>query len=299
MADAHEMALPGEAAADWNVALAADLIGDVEAGVVRVRAHGPDTARGPHLTDVRLTDGVLRNVNLHGARFTESVLEDVDIWAWGPDLTPPLEGLRINGIDIAPLVEAELDRRHPERKHLQGIGTLEDLRTAWPHVEAMWVPTIGWARTLSPDLLGERVNDEFSFLETLRHLVFATDAWVRRVVRREDPPFRALALAYPHEAGTWSSEGIVPWSTVGIDVHADPTLDEVLAAREENFAMIRATIAALDEEGFQSTSEPLQTPGYPAGNEWRPVGRCLRTIVNEEWWHHQYATRDLAIVTDQ
>ena len=32
---------------------------------------------------------------------------------------------------------------------------------------------------LPPDLLHERVDDEWSFIETLRHLVFATDAWVR------------------------------------------------------------------------------------------------------------------------
>ncbi len=257
----------------------------------------PTASRGPTITDVRLTDGVLRNVNLERARFTETVLEGADIWAWGPDLTPPIDGLRINGVEIAPLVEAELDRRHPERQHLRGIEHLDQLRTAWPRVEAMWAPTVEWARSLPEEILHQRVDDEFSFVETLRHLLFATDAWVRRAVRGEDEPFHAIARAFPFEEGTWSREGTVPWSVVGIDITADPSLDEVLAARDENFAMIRSTLADLDEERFQSTPDPQQTPGYPPGTEPRSIVRCFRSIVNEEWWHHQYATRDLAVLT--
>jgi DinB superfamily len=295
MADADEMAFSGEVSEDGNVVLQADLVGDPETGVVRARA--TDGTRGPTITDVRLTDGVLRNVNLERTRFAEAVLEGADIWAWGPDLTPPIDGLRINGVEISPLLEAELDRRHPERQHLQGIDRLDRMRAAWPHVEAMWAPTVDRARGLPEEVLHQRVNDEFSFVETLRHLIFATDAWVRRAVRGEDQPFHAIARAFPYDSGTWSQEGTVPWSAVGIDVEADPTLEEVLAIRQENFAMIRATLAELDEERFQSTPAPQQTPGYPPGTEERPVVRCFRSIVNEEWWHHQYATRDLAVLT--
>ena len=86
-------------------------------------------------------------------------------------------------------------------------------------------------------------------------------------------------------------------SEVGIDIHADPPLAEVLAAREENFAMIRQTLDELDEDRFQSTPAPQQTPGYPPGTEERSIIRCFRSIVNEEWWHHQYATRDLDVLT--
>jgi hypothetical protein len=44
---------------------------------------------------------------------------------------------------------------------------------------------------LDPALLHESVAGEWSFTETLRHLVFATDAWVRRAVLG-DPAERDL-----------------------------------------------------------------------------------------------------------
>jgi len=44
--------------------------------------------------------------------------------------------------------------------------------------------TVERARLLPPDLLHESVDGEWSFIETLRHLVFATDSWIRRVIHR-------------------------------------------------------------------------------------------------------------------
>jgi hypothetical protein len=292
---ADEVDLPGEVEGDEYVVLDGDLVGDVEAGVVHVR---PGAGDGPVLSDLILRGGRFRNVWLEGMRFDGVYLDGgVDWWAWGPDLTPWLEGLRINGVEIAPLLEAELDRRHPERLHLRGLETLEQVRSAYPHVEAMWAPTIERAKALPEALLREQVDGEFSFLETLRHLVFATDAWIRRLALGQDEPFHPLAKAYPDDSGCWSVDGTAPWSEAGIDVDADPTLDEVLAVREENFALIRATLAERDEAWLQSTPTPPQTPGYPAGVEERSVLRCFRSNVNEEWWHHQYATRDLDRLT--
>ena len=287
------MDLPGEVDGDEWVTLDADLLGDVEAGVVHVRAaDGP-----PEVRQVLFRGTTFRGVVFEQARFPEAYVDGLDLWTWGRDLGLTLDGFTVNGVEVGPLVDAELDRRHPERPHLKDLDTLTRYRAAWPHVEAMWAPTIEWVRTLPEDLLHERVDGEFSFLQTLRHLVFGTDAWVRRFVRHEDPAFHALALAYPDPTGCWSPDGKVPWSTVGIDVDADPTLDEVLAVRDENWAMIRATIDELDEATFQSTPTPLSTPGYPPATEERSIARCLRTIVNEEWWHHQYARRDLAVLT--
>lgn len=41
---------------------------------------------------------------------------------------------------------------------------------------------------MDPELLHERVEGEWSFIETLRHLVFATDAWVKRAILGEPHP---------------------------------------------------------------------------------------------------------------
>jgi hypothetical protein len=87
----------------------------------------------------------------------------------------------INGVDVAPLVEAELDRRHPEGAKMRPIDPA-GFREAWDIVERLWDETVARARRLAPQLLHESVNGEWSFIQTLRHLVFATDAWIHRVL---------------------------------------------------------------------------------------------------------------------
>jgi hypothetical protein len=47
---------------------------------------------------------------------------------------------------------------------------------------------------LPPDLLHERIDGEYSFIETLRHLVFATDAWVRHAILGYPEPYSPLGL---------------------------------------------------------------------------------------------------------
>jgi hypothetical protein len=56
------------------------------------------------------------------------------------------------------------------------IRAVEMMRGA---VERLWGETVVQARRLDPKLLHESVDGEWSFTETLRHLVFATDAWIR------------------------------------------------------------------------------------------------------------------------
>lgn len=75
------------------------------------------------------------------------------------------------------------------------------------------------ARSLPEPWLYERVDDEWSFVETLRHLVFATDGWLLRMVRqlpRPDHPW-GLAAGFVDDAGA-----------LGIDPSATPALGDVL-----------------------------------------------------------------------
>ena len=51
-------------------------------------------------------------------------------------------------------------------------------RDAWAASENLWQQTIEKASRLPTPLLHERVEDEWSFIETLRHLLFVSDAWV-------------------------------------------------------------------------------------------------------------------------
>lgn len=87
----------------------------------------------------------------------------------------------------------------------------------------------------------------------------------------------------------------MPWSTVGIDITADPTLDEVLTVRAENSAYLLAALEGLTDDDLATVHDAIAEPGYPSGpHSLRSVGDCLRGRFNEEWWHHQYALRDLA-----
>jgi hypothetical protein len=165
--------------------------------------------------------------------------------------------------------------------------TVEGFQEAWAILERLWADTEDRARTLAPDLLHERVRGEWSFIETLRHLGFASAAWVGRMVLGDPAPWHPLDLPWD-EAPGW--EGI-PW-----DREARPSLDEVLAVRRERQAMVRGVIAALTPERLDATVTRME-PGWPQREDF-PLIQCLFIVVNEEWQHRLYAERDLdALVT--
>jgi hypothetical protein len=117
-----------------------------------------------------LTGARFRGVAMGGVVMRGVELVDVDIYG-------EIANLTINGVDIGPLVNAELDRRYPERATMRST-TPAGFRHAWDTVERLWEGTVDRARRLDPALLHESVDGEWSFVETLRHLVFATDSWV-------------------------------------------------------------------------------------------------------------------------
>ena len=136
---------------------------------------------------------------------------------------------------------------------------------------------------MDPELLHEQVDGEWSFIETLRHLVFATDAWVKRAILVEPSPWDPLDLPHdemPDEPGVPRDRG------------ARPSLDEVLALRADRMATVRQVLADLTDEKLDGMTEPVAAPGYPEAESFA-VRRCLRAVLNEEWEHRLYAERDL------
>jgi hypothetical protein len=107
------------------------------------------------------------------------------------DIDGEIWNLRINGVDVAPLIEVELDRRHPDRVKMRPTDPA-GFREAWDIVERLWEGTVERARRLDPALLHESVDGEWSFIQTLRHLVFATDAWIRRAILGNPSPWDPL-----------------------------------------------------------------------------------------------------------
>jgi hypothetical protein len=159
-------------------------------------------------------------------------------------------------------------------------------REAWVVLERLWGETVARARSLPEELLHERVDDEWSFVETLRHLVFATDAWVRRALLGEPSPWHPLGL--PHD--DMPDDPAVPR-----DRDARPPLDEVLELRADRMSTVRRVLDDLTDEKLAGMTEPVTEPGYPEPESF-PVRRCLGAIVSEEWHHRLYAERDLDVL---
>lgn len=231
---------------------------------------------------------LFKDINLSGARFDNVALTGVTMRSAWVNMTIDglIDGLTVNGVDVVPLIEAELDRRYPDREKMRPADA-DGYREAWDLLERLWDGTVDRARALPPAMLHERVDGEWSFIETLRHLVFATDAWGLRAYLGQTSPWHPLDL--PHDE--MPDEPGVPR-----DRAARPSLDEVLALRADRMARMREVFADLTDERLEETTTPVPPPGYPAPEAYA-VRRCLGVILSEEWEHRLFAERDLDALT--
>ncbi|HEY5263113.1 MAG TPA: DinB family protein, partial [Acidimicrobiales bacterium] len=133
------------------------------------------------------------------------------------------------------------------------------------------------------------VNGEWSFIETLRHLTFATDSWIRRAILGNPAPWDALGLPFSE----WPDG---PEFSRALDVQ--PSLDTILAVRRERAATVREYIDHLTDEILESHTTPVEAPGWPPPKGYA-VRTCLLVILNEEWQHRLYAERDFDILDDR
>jgi hypothetical protein len=224
--------------------------------------------------DVVLNDAQFRVVHFHGVRMRGVELHDVDIHG-------ELENVVLNGVEVSAYVDAELNRRMPERAKMRPDDA-DGFREAWAVLERLWEGTVARARTFPEAELHRSVGDEWSFIQTLRHLGFATSAWVSRMVLGNPSPWHPLDLPWD-EAPGWHG---IPW-----DRDAQPSLDEVLALRAERQGIVRDVIASLTDHQLASTVTCTE-PGWPRLEDF-PLRQCLRIVLNEEWEHRLYAERDL------
>ncbi len=233
------------------------------------------------LDNARFHRVYLTNANFDMVDFTGSTFRDVDLI--NVTVSGSVENLRINDVDVGPLIESELDRRYPGRA-LMRAENAEEFREAWRILESLWRETTEKAILLPSSLLNERVHGEWSFLETLRHLVFATDSWVRRVIEGEPMPWDRLGMPF---------DGMADDPAVPFDREARPTLDEVLELRVGRMESVRSLLATLTNSRLDELTTPVEGPGWPPPDQYS-VRQCLRIILNEEWEHRRYAERDLA-----
>jgi hypothetical protein len=229
---------------------------------------------------VDLGGAQFRDVNLRGAKFVDANLT-------GATFSGLIGGLVVNGVEVAPLVEAELDRLFPERLILRNADTPDRMRDAWALIAAMWSSTLDRSRALPPRMQRERIDSEWSFAETLRHLIFVSDAWFFRTVMGEAHPYCPFGL--PHAAFDRDP------AALGINVDAKPRFERVLSARTERVQIVGGFIADLSGDDLDRVCPQNPESGYPVVTT-HSVGTCLRVVLDEEWWHHAFATRDLAVL---
>jgi DinB superfamily/Pentapeptide repeats (8 copies) len=242
--------------------------------------------RGARFERVDLTGAQLfavdfSNASFRGVALNGTVMRGVELG--NVDIQGEILNLTINGVDVGPLIEAELDRRYPDRAKMRPSDPA-GFREAWDTIERLWDGTVARARSLPPESLHESVNGEWSFIETLRHLVFATEAWVRRAILGDPAPWDALSLPWDEMPDT---------PGVPRDRSVRPSLEVVLELRRDRMSTVRQVIDGLTDSSLESRTEPVHGPGWPRPHDYL-VRECLLVVLNEEWEHRLYAERDLA-----
>ncbi len=228
--------------------------------------------------------------DLRGARFTDCDLTGVTIrdgWLVNVSISGYLSNVTVNGVDVTDFVSAELDRRHPERVQFRAGQTADDVRAIWDTIERLWAAAAERAGRLPAAALAEQVGEEWSFEQTLRHLVFITDAWASRTVLDEPMPYHPLGLPQ-----SWYPPADA--AALGIEVTAQPGYAEILATRAGRMAVMRRIVAGLTDSGLGRLCQRSPAPGYP--DEERTVIDCISVVMDEEIEHYRFAVRDLAVL---
>jgi hypothetical protein len=227
------------------------------------------------------------DADLRGARFVRSDLSGVvmrSVQVGGAEIDAPwlLAGddtLLVNGVDVVPFVDAELNGRFPGRAERRAADP-DGLRKAWAALERVWAGTVERAAAMPAGTVDVSVDGEWSFAQTLRHLVMATDTWLRRGVLGIEQPL--------HPIGQPNAEYETDGNDMSVFATAAPSYDEVLRVRAERMGMVREFIGTVTTDELATVRKNPWAPEHP-----ETTLSCLHTILHEEWEHHRYAVRDL------
>lgn len=239
-----------------------------------------DEFRNARFTGVDFRGATFRECDLSGVKIIGSMLVDVSLEGW-------VEKIRVEGVDVTAYVAAELDRRYPERVLVRQMRTADDYRATWGTIERLWAETVARAERLPEAARHERVDEEWSFVETLRHLVFATDLWAGHMVLDRPEPYHRLGLPstdHPPE----------DMATLPVEPDSRPSYVDAMAARAERTALVRGILDDLTDDELDRVSTGVLPAAWDEPP--KPVRTCLRVVMNEAVEHRRYAERDLAVL---
>jgi hypothetical protein len=207
-----------------------------------------------------------RDVDLTDTTISHAVLVNVEVEAL-------VDHLVVNGVDVTDYVN-ERDPWYPLRAMLSPKSP-ESLRTTWTAIEGEWAKTVARAQALPEAARHVPVDDEWSFVQTLRHLVFAMDKWFTAPILGE--PFHPIGLP---------NSGSVDFPWPGLDDDLTPSFSEALAVRGDRAARFRDYLTTVTTADFAREVDVLE-------NGTNTVQDCIGVVLEEEFWHNRYARRDL------
>lgn len=204
--------------------------------------------------DEDLTGAEFRECDLSRARMVGVVMQDAEIDGLVTNLV-------VNGVEVMPYVEAELDRRHPVRLLIRSDEPA-DLREAWRQLRNDWATTTERVRSMPENSEHHGVDGEWSMVETLRHLVFVHDSWFRRCALGITEPFTAMGLGPP---------SVMDQEENGLDQSVRPGLDDVLAVR---IRQLRRSRHGSPRSRLISSRRPHRCPTTTDGRRTPRSGPC-------------------------
>jgi len=224
---------------------------------------------------------LFHNVNLHKATFDDVNLEGVRIYnANLKDMMiddANIAGLTIFGVRVDQLIEAEFDRRDPERVRLRmsDIFAPEEVRRVLAQLDELRAEFYARLRATPPDVLNAHPGpDRWSALEHARHLLFAEDMYLNRWLLRNDQPWCKLGFLPPF------LEGNPSFAEVGTAPTGD--LETVLAAWDAIHAGTQAFVAEI-------TPEILKRDTSDVDFGQRSVGGVLQGMAKHDLAHIRMA----------
>ena len=238
--------------------------------------------RSDDLQGAEFVDADLRGARFVGADLSGVVMRGVEVR--GADIDAPwlFDGesfLRVNGVDVIPFVEGELNRRFPGRADRRAKDP-DGLRSAWATLERTWTATLERVAAMPAGTVDISVGGEWSFAQTLRHLIHATDAWLGRAILGIEQPFHPIGLT----DASAEDDGL----DMSIFTTFTPSYAEVLEVRTGRVTMVRDFLATVTLDELAATRQNPWDPEYQ-----ETTLSCLHVILQEEWEHHRYAVRDL------
>lgn len=240
--------------------------------------------RGRDFAGVQVHDSTF-----NGASFRDSDLRGVLIRASWVDgmrvdgIHGEVEQVFVNGIDVSSYVAGELDRLFPERVAVRSMATAADRVAVWARLESLWDETLERGAAVRD----VRVRGEWSLAETVRHLVFADDAWTGQMLLGGEPfhPWGLPNTDYPADRVS---------DDLGIDVAVTVPYDELLTLHRSRRARFGSCLAGLTDAELASSRTGTPAPAW--GVETHTVADCVDTLLREHTEHRRFVERDLAFL---